>query len=200
MKTFLDSIKISVIALALLTLILGVIYPVFMWGIGQLLFHKQANGQLFYYENGAVVGSEWIAQNFTKDKYFQPRPSAAGNNGYDASNSSGSNLGPTSEKLIDSLKQRAGAYRTSNKLAGDAAIPADAITASGSGLDPHIGVENARIQAKRIAAARNFAENDLHSLIDQYTEGRTLGIFGEKRINVLRINLALDKQTAQGHP
>lgn len=198
MKTFLDAVKTSVITLAILTLILGVVYPVFMWGIGQIFFPKQANGQLFFYQDGKVLGSEWIAQNFTSDKYFHPRPSAAGNNGYDASNSSGSNLGPTSKKLIETLNERLDAYRKSNQLGTGAPVPADAITASGSGLDPHIGVENARLQAKRVAAARNLSANEVDSLIDQYTEGRTFGIFGDERINVLRINLALDKKTAQG--
>jgi K+-transporting ATPase ATPase C chain len=193
MKTFIHSLKISVIALFLLTGLLGGIYPLFMWGIGQFFFHTEANGKLFYYENGAVLGSEWIAQNFTSDRYFHPRPSAAGNKGYDAANSSGSNLGPTSAKLIDTLKERAKAYRTFNKLSCDTPIPADAVTSSGSGLDPHIGVENAQIQAGRVAAARNLPQHKIDSLIADYTQEPSLWLFGEKRINVLRINLALDK-------
>lgn len=164
-----------------------------MWGVGQLFFHKHANGTLFYYQNGKVLGSEWIAQNFTSAKYFHPRPSAAGDKGYDAANSSGSNLGPTSQKLIDTLKQRASDYRSENQISGD--VPADAITASGSGLDPHISVPNAQIQASRVGSARNLSQEEMDRLIHQYTEGRTLWIFGEKRINVLRINLALDKLT-----
>ncbi len=195
MKTFLNSLKISAIALFLLTLILGVIYPVFMWGVGQLLFSKQANGQLLYYPNGIVLGSEWIAQNFTSDKYFHPRPSAAGDKGYDAANSSGSNLGPTSQKLMDILKQRASEYRSFNKMANEALIPIDAITSSGSGLDPHISLENAQIQAIRVAAARNMSQDDVKALIAQFTEKPTLGIFGENRINVLRLNLALDQMS-----
>src|SRR5579872_5406737 len=109
-------LKTSVILLFFLTILLGVIYPCFMWGVGQLFFHREANGSLFYYKNGKVIGSEWIAQNFTSAKYFHPRPSNAGDKGYDAANSSGSNLGPTSQKLIDTLKQRASDYRKENNL------------------------------------------------------------------------------------
>lgn len=190
MKSFLISLRISIVSLFFLTLLLGILYPLFMWGIGQLLFHKKANGTLFYFREGKVLGSEWIAQNFTGDKYFHPRPSAAGDAGYDAANSSGSNLGPTSQKLIDALKQRVGDYRSANKWSGP--IPADAVTASGSGLDPHISLKNAQIQAARVAEARNLSQEAMDKLIEQYTEGRSFGIFGEKRINVLRMNLALD--------
>jgi len=195
MKTFLESLKISAVALALLTFLLGVVYPLFMWGIGQALFHRQANGRLIYGLNQIVLGSEQIAQSFSSEKYFHPRPSAAGDKGYDAANSSGSNLGPTSQKLIDTLTQRAKDYRTANRLADGDRVPADAVTASGSGLDPHISVQNARLQMARIAAARNLSQDDLSALVDRLTEGRSLGIFGEKRINVLRLNLALDQQT-----
>ncbi len=193
MKTFFHALKTSFIALSLLTLLLGVVYPLFMWGVGQIFFHNQANGGLLYSEKRTLLGSALIAQNFTADKYFHPRPSAAGELGYDATHSSGSNLGPTSQKLIDTLKERAKNYRASNHIAENAPIPANAITASGSGLDPHISVENAYIQARRVANARNRRIEDVHQLVDRHTEGRTFGVFGEKRINVLLLNLALEE-------
>jgi K+-transporting ATPase ATPase C chain len=193
MKAFFASLKPSIVMLALMTLLLGIVYPLFIYGIGQLFFPKHANGTLFYYQNGKVIGSEWIAQGFTKSEYFHPRPSSAGANGYDASNSSGSNLGPTSQKLADALAQRASAYRSQNNISSDTLIPADAITTSGSGLDPHISIANALLQLPRVASARSLSETDLRNLIEEYTEGPTLGLFGQARINVLRINLALDK-------
>lgn len=192
MKIYLNSLKTSIKLLALLTVLLGLIYPLFMWGVGQFLFHKKANGSLIYSQKGAILGSELIGQNFTSDKYFKPRPSAAGDKGYDASNSSASNLGPTSEKLIASLKQRSDDYRNSNTLGKETPIPADAVTASGSGLDPHISLSNAKAQAARIKTARGLSQDQIDQLIAKYTEGRTLWIFGEERINVLRLNLALD--------
>lgn len=184
-------LKTSFILLFFLTILIGIIYPCFMWGIGELFFHQKTNGTLIHSQDGKVIGSEWIAQNFTSAKYFHPRPSNAGDKGYDASNSSGSNLGPTSQKLMDTLKQRADTYRTENNLTGD--VPADAVTASGSGLDPHISVANAQIQAARIAAARTISKETVDRLIRDFTEERTLSLFGEKRINVLRINLELDQ-------
>ena len=193
MRTFFGSLKISFILLALLTLLLGIAYPFFMCGVGQILFHHQANGSIFYYEDGEPMGSEWIAQNFTQAQYFHPRPSNAGSNGFDATSSSGSNLGPTAQKLSDALKQRAHDYRSDNNLRSDTPIPADAVMASGSGLDPHISVANALLQAPRIASARGMSQEAVNKLIAEYTEGRTLGLFGEPRINVLRMNLALDK-------
>ncbi len=174
-------------ALCFLTLLLGVAYPLLMWGIGELFFHKSANGSLLYRKDGSVLGSEWIAQRFTEDKYFQPRPSSAG---YDAAHSSASNLGPTSQSLISAVEQRTRAYRIQNSWSG--AIPVDAVTGSGSGLDPHISVENARIQSTRVAKARGLSPDQIDKLIQKHTEGPSLGLFGEKRINVLRINLALD--------
>lgn len=192
MKSFFSSLKPALIALTLLTLLLGVVYPLFMYGVGQLFFREKANGSLFYYQNGQVIGSEWIGQNFTKPEYFHPRPSSAGN-GYDASNSSGSNLGPTAQKLSDALTQRAQAYRKENGLAADTPLPADSVTASASGLDPHIGKQNAMLQASRVASARDLPVERVYALIEEYTEGATWGLLGEARINVLRINLALDK-------
>ena len=192
MREFFLSLKPAIIALALMTVLLGVIYPLFMCGVGHLLFHREASGSLFYYQDGTVLGSEWIAQGFTKPGYFHPRPSNAGA-GYDATSSSGSNLGPTAQGLSDALTQRASAYRSENSLSSTTLVPADAITGSGSGLDPHIGVANALLQAQRVASARGLSLFAVQGLIKEYTEGPTLWLFGESRINVLRINLALDK-------
>jgi K+-transporting ATPase ATPase C chain len=156
MRAFFTSFKPALVSLVLLTLLLGIIYPLFIYGIGQLFFHRKANGTLFYYQNGMVLGSEWIAQGFTKSGYFHPRASSAGDKGYDAANSSGSNLGPTSQKLADALRQRAGDYRSANNIDSNTPIPADAVTTSGSGLDPHISLANAFMQAPRVASARNL--------------------------------------------
>lgn len=200
MKTFFSSLKPAFISLAFLTFLLGIIYPLFIYGIGQLFFPREANGSLLFYQNGKVLGSEWIGQNFTKPEYFHPRPSNAGNKGYDAANSSGSNLGPTSQKLVDALHQHVNHYRSENKLATDITIPADAVTSSGSGLDPHISIANALLQIPRIAAVRNLSEKELKNLVEEYREKATWGIFGENRVNVLLLNLALDKITPSKKP
>jgi len=192
MRAFINSFRPTVILLALFTLLLGILYPLFMTGVGQLLFHQTANGTLVIDKSGKIIGSEWIGQGFVKPEYFHSRPSSAGT-GYDGASSSGSNLGPTSQKLIDALSSRASAYRTENKLATDAILPSDAVSGSASGLDPHISVANAQLQAARIAAARGISEETIKKAIQQFTEGRTWGIFGEPRVNVLRINLALDE-------
>ncbi len=194
MRSFATSLKPSAVIMILMTVLLGIVYPLFMWGVGQFIFHREANGALVFNQDGKINGSDWIAQNFTKPAYFHPRPSSAGPQGYDAANSSGSNLGPTSQKLVDALKQRAASYRAENRLAPNTMIPADAVTTSGSGLDPHISVENALIQAPRVAKARKMAEQDVRDLIDAHTEGRTWWIYGEPRVNVLKLNLALDKR------
>lgn len=192
MKSFLSSLKTSAIALTLLTILLGIIYPLFMFGVGQIILHKEAKGSLIY-DKGRVIGSELIAQNFTKPEYFHSRPSSAGDKGYDAANSSGSNLGPTSQKLFDAIKKRADDYRKENNLSDESIVPSSAVTASGSGLDPHITTVNARTQAPRVANARGISQDEIDKLIEEHTEGRFLGLLGEERINVLRINLALDK-------
>jgi K+-transporting ATPase ATPase C chain len=177
--------------------------------VGQLVFPFQANGSLLKDAKGNVVGSALIGQSFTKPEYFHPRPSAAGS-GYDAANSSGTNLGPTSDKLINGLKDDpatkdvdesypgfrdlAKAYREENGLAADAVIPADAATRSGSGLDPEISPGNAELQVARVAKARGLEATKVKELVAQNTAGRTLGLFGEPRVNVLKLNLALDSQ------
>jgi K+-transporting ATPase ATPase C chain len=185
-------VRIGVVATLVLTLLVSGIYPLVVWAIGKGLFPGQADGSLLQ-RNGTVVGSELIAQKFENSKYFHPRPSAAGDAGYDAAASSGSNLGPLSKKLLDTIKGRAEAYRAENGLAPDALVPADAVMASGSGLDPHISLRNARLQSVRVARERGIRTEAMNRLLQGHTEGRDLGVFGEPRINVLKLNLALDR-------
>jgi K+-transporting ATPase ATPase C chain len=161
-------------------------------GIGQVLFHFQANGSIIDGSNGQPIGSELIGQEFDKAIYFQPRPSAAGD-GYEANETGGSNLGPTNSLLISTVAARVAAYRTFNDLAPNTPVPADAVTASGSGLDPDISPTNAYLQVDRVAAARDLPEEQVLALVKQNVQGRTLGIFGTPRVNVLLLNLALDK-------
>jgi K+-transporting ATPase ATPase C chain len=189
-KNILNELRISVIATVCLAVLLCGIYPAVVWGIAQGLFHSQANGSLVSVK-GQVIGSSLLAQSFTGAGYFHPRPSAAGD-GYDAVNSGGSNLGPTSQKLIAAVKERVAAYRAENKLAPEVLIPADAVTASASGLDPHISVKNALLQASRVAGVRGVGEEALRKKILSHTKGRDLGIFGEPRVNVLMLNLDMD--------
>ena len=178
------------------TLVLAVVccglYPLIVFGISQALFRDKANGSLIVDQNDTVRGSKLLAQGFTDARYFHPRPSAAGN-GYDASSSSGSNLGPTSQKLNDAIKDRIAAYRTENGLKETDPVPADAVSASGSGLDPHISLQNAELQISRVAKARGIAEEKVRDLVQQNTDGRDLGVFGEPGVNVLRLNVALDQ-------
>jgi K+-transporting ATPase ATPase C chain len=175
-----------------LTVLLGLAYPLAITGVAQVVFPFQSNGSLLYDAQGNVVGSALIGQSFASPAYFHPRPSAAGTNGYDATSSGGSNLGPTNQSLIGSVKDRAVAYRKENGLPADAPVPVDAVTASASGLDPDISPGNALIQAKRVAAARNLPDDQVKALVDQHTQGRVLGFLGEPRVNVLEINRALD--------
>ena len=191
MKNFLNDLLTSVVATLFLALIVCGAYPVVVWGVGQVLFHDKANGSLLF-KDGKVVGSRLMAQGFSETQYFHPRPSAAGD-GYDAANSGGSNLGPLSQKLIDAVKERTEKYRAINGLPPGAVVPADAVTASSSGLDPHISIGNALLQAPRVAQARRMPEDKVRTLIRKYTEGRDLAILGDPRVNVLLLNLALDE-------
>jgi K+-transporting ATPase ATPase C chain len=164
-------------------------------GIAQAAFHGGANGSIVEVD-GEAVGSSLIGQSFSEPSYFHPRPSAAGEDGYDAQASGASNLGPTNPDLLDAVDERATAYRAENGLSATAEVPVDAVTASGSGLDPHISVANARLQAPRVAAERDMAVGDVHALIDQHTQSRALGIFGENGVNVLELNVALDQRSS----
>lgn len=192
MKIFFAELKTS----ALLTLVFAVLlcgaYPLVVWAGAQAIFPAKANGSLVTDKDGTVRGSALLAQSFTSDKYFHPRSSAAGT-GYDASSSSGTNLGPTSQKLNDSIKAAVAAYRTANGLKDTDVVPADAVTSSGSGLDPHISVANANIQAARVAKARGLAPEKISAVIATHTEGRDLGVLGEAGVNVLLLNRALDQ-------
>src|SRR5471030_629587 len=164
MKTFLTEIKTSLLLTLVFAVLLCGAYPLAVWAGAQLMFPAKANGSLITDADGTVRGSALLAQSFTTDKYFQPRPSAAGS-GYDATSSGGTNLGPTSQKLNDSIKSAVTAYRTANGLAADAPVPADAVTSSGSGLDPHISVANAWLQAARVAKARSAPVDKVQELI-----------------------------------
>src|ERR1700736_711615 len=192
MKAFFSEIRAAVFATLILTVVCCGLYPLVVFGFGQALFHDKANGSLIIDQNGTVRGSKLLAQGFSNPKYFHPRPSAAGN-GYDAANSGASNLGPTSQKLRDAIKDRVAAYRTENSLSETEPVPADAVTASGSGLDPHISLHNAELQTARVAKARGLSEDKVRELISQNTDGRDLGFLGEPGVNVLELNLALDQ-------
>lgn len=193
-----QEIKTSLLTMAALLIILCGLYPVVVWGLAQLAFPRQANGSLVT-RQGQIVGSDLIAQNFTSPRFFHPRPSTAGDTGYDGVNSGGSNLGPLSQKLMDQVKERVAAYRAENHLAPEVRIPADAVTASGSGLDPHISLKNAALQAPRVAAARGVSPDRIERLIATCLDGPDLGFLGEPRVNVLRLNLALEALTSGSH-
>lgn len=204
----LQQLRPALTSVLVFTVLTGLLFPLAITGIAQTIFPKQANGSLV--KNGnTVIGSELIGQNFTKAEYFHPRPSAAGS-GYGADASSGTNLGPTSSKLLKGIPddpatkdvdesyagipQLAEAYRKENGLAANAPIPADAVTRSASGLDPHISPENAALQVARVAKARNLSEDTVKQVVARYTEGRSLGVLGEPRVNVFLLNRALDAQ------
>jgi K+-transporting ATPase ATPase C chain len=193
MKAFFSEIRGAVISTLVLAVVCCGLYPFLVFGISQALFHDKADGSLIVDKDGAVRGSRLLGQSFTADKYFHPRPSAAGN-GYDAASSGGSNLGPTSQKLNNAIKDRIDAYRKENRLSENEPVPADAVTASGSGLDPHISLQNAELQAARVAKARGLNEDKVRELIQQNTDRRDLGVFGDPGVNVLELNLAVDQQ------
>jgi len=191
LKEILVQIRIALLAVACLGVLLCGAYPLAVWTMAQGLFPWQANGSLIVREGSVVTGSVLLGQRFAGPAYFHPRPSAAGT-GYDAADSGGSNLGPTSKRFIDMVKKRIADYRLENDLGPGTLIPPDAVTASGSGLDPHISVQNALLQAKRVAKVRGLDEAGLRKKIADSTVDRDLGILGEPRVNVLMLNLDLD--------
>ena len=197
----------ALLVTAAMTVLLGLVYPAVVWGIGQVAFRDEAEGSLVE-RDGVVVGSALLGQSFTDPGAFHPRPSAAGT-GYDGMASSGSNVGPNDvdalegtpddpatadDEAVDGVTQRVRAYREENGLSDDVPVPSDAVTASASGLDPHISVANARLQARRVAAARNLPLDRVLQLLAEATERRPLGVLGDEGVNVLRLNLALDAE------
>jgi K+-transporting ATPase ATPase C chain len=182
--------RVSLVAVLSLAVLLCGVYPLLVWAMGQMLFPREAGGS-FVRVGGSVAGSSLISQGFSGPAYFHPRPSAAGA-GYDAASSGGSNLGPTSRQLIETVRDRIAAYRVENRIPPGTPVPADAVTASGSGLDPHISVPNALLQGRRVAEARGLSGEAIRGKIAAHTEGRTLGILGEPRVNILMLNLDLD--------
>ena len=192
MKDFFSEIRGAIVSTLVLAIVCCGLYPLIVFGLGQALFRDTANGSLIVAQDGTVKGSKLLGQGFTDPKYFHPRPSAAGK-GYDAAGSSGSNLGPTSQKLADAVKDRVGTYRAENGLSSDDPVPADAVTASGSGLDPHISLRNAELQIARVAKVRGIPSDRVSALVKQHTEGPDLGILGDSGVNVVRLNLALDE-------
>ena len=188
MKQIVVAIKATIV----LTILTGVIYPLAVWGLAKAIFPHQAEGSLIE-SNGKIAGSELIGQRFTKPEYFHGRPSAAGNDGYDGLSSGGFNQGPTNQKLIDRVRDDVKKFRAENpSFTGE--IPADIVTGSGSGLDPDISPEAAEAQAARVAGARGISLETVRALIAAHTQGRQWGVFGEPRVNVLQLNLALDRK------
>ena len=185
-------LRTALIALIAFSALLGLAYPYAVAGVAQVVFHRQANGSLIT-RGGQAVGSSLVGQNFSAPQYFHPRPSAAGPNGYDATASGGSNLGPSSKALATRVAASVTRVRQEDGLAPGAKVPVDAVTASGSGLDPHISPAYAALQVARVARARGVAPGEVQRLVDRYTAGPTFGILGEPRVNVLELNLALDQ-------
>src|SRR6266508_1984249 len=195
MKTFMIAFRATFFTL----IVTGLVYPFVLTGLAQLIFPWRANGSLVTDEKGQVVGSELIAQGFANPAYFQPRPSAAGEKGYDAASSSGSNLGPTSKKLQDRIKDDLKRLKEENPEA-TTPVPAELVTTSGSGLDPDLSQKAILWQVPRVAKARGITADRVKGVVDSNVEGRTIGILGERRVNVLLVNLALDRQFGRPAP
>ena len=195
MKKHLTELRSAVMVTLAFAVVCCGLYPLVVFGVAQVFFRDQANGSLIVDKDGTVHGSKLLGQQFTADKYFISRPSDAGANGmaYDPTSSGGSNLGPTSQKLNDAIKQNIASYRAQNNLDTNTPVPADAVTASGSGLDPHISLRNAELQAPRVAKARNVSVEKVLELVHANTDPASLGLLGEPGVNVLELNLALDK-------
>ena len=181
--------------LLMLTIVTGIVYPLVVLAIGQGVFSDRADGSLIR-RDGHVIGSSLLGQNFAKPRYFHPRPSAAGTDGYDGAASGASNLGPSNPALTKAVRERAAQYRVENGLAADVRVPVDAVTASGSGLDPDISVANARVQVARVAKARGLGDASVRKLVDDHVTDRQAGVLGEETVNVLNLNLALDRRVS----
>lgn len=192
MKEIVKELRSAVLATAALSVVCCGLYPAVVYGLAQTLFPRKANGSLISDASGAVRGSHLLGQSFTSERYFHSRPSSAGN-GYDAANSSGSNLGPTSQKLADAIAQNVADYRAQNGLSTNQPVPADAVTASASGLDPHISPANASLQLGRVARARGLKPTQVEELVAKFTEGPDWGVLGDPGVNVVELNLALDR-------
>ena len=191
MRTLISALTLTM----LLTMITGLVYPLAVCGLAQVFFPEQARGSLLV-KGDKVVGSSLIGQNFSSARYFQSRPSAAGDKGYDAANSGGSNLGPTNKALIDAVRLRLKNFLESNPGTTATQVPVDLVTTSGSGLDPEISPAAADLQVARVARARRLSEDQVRRLITENTRPRAAGIFGEPGVNVLKLNLALDRVAA----
>jgi K+-transporting ATPase ATPase C chain len=192
-KTVVQDFRAAIISMVFFTALCGAAYPLLMTGFAQAVFPGKADGSIIEVD-GEPVGSALVGQNFSGPEYFHPRPSAAGADGYDGGASSGSNLGPSSQALVDRVTESLATIREENGLADDLLIPVDAVTASGSGLDPHISPAYAELQVARVARERGMSEDEVGQLVEKYTEGSTLLVLGEPRVNVLRLNIALDAQ------
>ena len=190
-----EQLRTAILGVIWLTLLTGCVFPLGLFALGHFLFPGRAQGSLLT-RGGIVVGSEFIGQNFTRPEYFHPRPSAAGA-GYDGTASGGTNFGPSNRKLIEDVRRLAEEYRGSNGLPPDAIVPIDAVTRSGSGLDPHISPANAALQVPRVARARGLSEEAVRRLVADQTQGRQLGFLGDPRVSVLELNLALDGYALQ---
>ena len=199
MKNLFSEFRAAVMVTVVMAVVCCGAYPLVVFGVSQVLFHDKANGSLMVGKDGTIHGSRLIGQQFVTDKYFNSRPSDAGANGmaYDPTSSAGSNLGPTSQKLHDAIAQNIAGYRAQNGLATNAPVPADAVTASASGLDPHISLRNAELQTPRVAKARGLSEDKVRELIRANTDAPSLGFLGEPGVNVLSLNLALDALAAK---
>jgi K+-transporting ATPase ATPase C chain len=191
-KALIADFRTALISMALFTVLCGIAYPLLMTGFAQAVFPRQANGSLVEL-NGEAVGSSLVGQDFSDPTYFHPRPSAAGTDGYDGGASSGSNLGPSSQALIDRVAESLAQVRSENGLAADAPVPVDAVTASASGLDPHISPAYAELQVPRVARERGMSEAVVRDLVARHTDGPTLLVMGEPRVNVFLLNLSLDE-------
>ena len=187
MKNLITAVLMTIVT----TILLGLIYPLVVTGLAQVIFPEQANGSLIKRADGAVIGSRLIGQPFSSPGYFRSRPSAAGMNGYDAGASSGSNLGPANQKLVARVKDDVEKFQSENP---GKQVPIDLVTTSGSGLDPHISPAGAEFQVPRIARERGISEEEVRSIVAAHTEGRQIGFLGEARVNVLELNLDLDRR------